>query len=107
MRSHYFVYVVRLSEEVLQHKKFKDSNPNYLAGQPCVYVGMTGKDPDTRFDQHKASVNSNRWVREYGERLMMELVDDLRQPMTYEDAKYQEVDVAIRLREQGFGVWQA
>jgi len=107
MKPHYFVYVVRLSQEVLIQKKFKDSNPNYRAGQPCVYVGMTGKDPDTRFDQHKGGVKSNRWVREYGERLMMELVDDLKQPMTYEDAKYQEVDVAIRLREQGFGVWQA
>jgi predicted GIY-YIG superfamily endonuclease len=107
MTPRYFVYVVLLGQGVLIHKKFKDSNPNYLAGQPCVYVGMTGKDPDTRFDQHKAGVKSNRWVREYGERLMMELVDDLKQPMTYEDAKYQEVDVAIRLREQGFGVWQA
>ena len=107
MTPHYFVYVVLLSQEVLLQKKFKDSNPNYLAGQPCVYVGMTGKDPDMRFDQHMAGVKSNRWVREYGEGLMMELVDDLKQPMTYEDAKYQEVDVAIRLREQGFGVWQA
>jgi hypothetical protein len=39
--------------------------------------------------------------------LMPELVEDLKQPMTYDDAKYLEVDVAIRLRESGYGVWQA
>jgi hypothetical protein len=27
--------------------------------------------------------------------------------MPYEDAKYMEVDLAIRLREAGYGVWQA
>ena len=38
---------------------------------------------------------------------MPELVDDLRQPMSYADAVYMEIDVAIRLRELGYGVWQA
>ena len=28
-------------------------------------------------------------------------------PMPYEDARYMEVDLAIRLRQSGYGVWQA
>jgi hypothetical protein len=60
-----------------------------------------------RFDRHKAGIKANKYVRDYGQRLMSELVDDLQQPMIYEDAKYLEVDVAIRLRELGYGVWQA
>jgi hypothetical protein len=28
-------------------------------------------------------------------------------PMPYADAQFMEVDLAIRLREAGFGVWQA
>ena len=105
--EHYYVYVVLLSDEVLLRKKFLKSNPEYQLGNPCVYVGMTGLDPDTRFDKHKAGVKANAFVKDYGDRLAMELVDDLKQPMTYEDAKYLEVDVAIRFRERGYGVWQA
>lgn len=105
--EHYYVYVVLLSDEVLTRKKFLKSNPEYRNGKPCVYVGMTGLDPDTRFDRHKAGVKANAFVKDFGERLMTELVDHLRQPMTYDDAKYLEVDVAIRLRESGYGVWQA
>jgi hypothetical protein len=68
---------------------------------------MTGLDPDTRFDKHKAGIKANRYARDHGESLMPEVVDDLVQPMSYEDAKYFEVDVAIRLRKMGFAVWQA
>jgi len=43
---------------------------------------MTGLDPDTSFDKHKAGIQANRYVQKYGLRLMPELVDDLKQPMT-------------------------
>jgi len=43
----------------------------------CVYVGMTGLDPDLRFDEHKAGIQANRFVFAYD------------------------------LREAGYGVWQA
>ncbi len=105
-KPHYYVYVVLLNPLVREHAKFLRANTAYCEGLPCVYVGMTGLDPDTRFDKHKAGIKANRYVRDYGERLMPELVDDLRQPMTYDDAAYLEVDVAIRLRAQGLGVWQ-
>ena len=105
-KPHYYVYVVLLNLLVRKHAKFLRANTAYSEGLPCVYVGMTGLDPDTRFDKHKAGIKANRHVRDYGERLMPELVDDLRQPMTYDDAAYLEEDVAIGLRAQGFGVWQ-
>lgn len=106
-RNHYYIYVIRLNKEVVNRKSFMAANPDYVQGQPCVYVGMTGLDPDTRFDKHKAGIKANRFARDYGENLMPEIVDDLVQPMSYEDAKYLEVDTAIRLRKLGFAVWQA
>jgi predicted GIY-YIG superfamily endonuclease len=103
----YFVYVVLLSPEVLRQVKFSKANAAYKVGEPCVYVGMTGLDLDTRFDKHKAGVQANGYVQKYGLRLMPELVDDLKQPMTYKDAQYLEVEVGIKLKERGYGVWQA
>ena len=105
--EHYYVYVVLLSDDVLNQPKFRKANPDCDVQKPCLYVGMTGLDPDTRFDNHKAGHKANKYVQEFGLELMMGHVDDLTQPMSYEDAKYLEVDVAIRLRNQGYAVWQA
>ena len=105
-RHHHNVYVVLLSPRVLQEAKFRRCNPDYDATKPCVYVGMTGLDPDQRFDNHKAGIKANRFVQQYGLRLMTELFEQ-HNPMPYGDAQYMEVDLAIRLREAGYGVWQA
>jgi hypothetical protein len=104
-RHHYSVYVVELAPEVLQHGRFRRANPNYDAVKPCVYVGMTGIDPDVRFDKHKAGIQSNRFVMLYGVRLMPELYE-VYNPMPYAAACEMEVELAIALREQGYGVWQ-
>ena len=106
MRSKHKVYVVELSKEVLDVKKFVNSNPAYVTGMPCVYVGMPGLDPDIRFDNHKAGILSNKYVTRFGIRLMTELFEHLN-PMPYGDAQYMEVDLGIRLRSAGYGVWQA
>ena len=106
MRAKHNVYVVELSKEVLDEKKFLKSNPGSMRGMPCVYVGMTGLDPDVRFDNHKAGIHANKYVTRFGLRLMTELFEHLN-PMPYGDAQYMEVDLGIRLREQGYGVWQA
>jgi predicted GIY-YIG superfamily endonuclease len=105
-RKHYYVYVIELSKDVLYEGRFKKSNPDYIAGKPCVYVGMTGLDPDVRFDKHKAGIQSNRYVREFGLRLLPELYEAYK-PMSYDEARDMEVEVAIDLREGGYGVWQA
>ena len=105
-RKHYHVYVVELSHEVLGNARFMRSNPNYSPGKPCVYVGMTGLDPDVRFDKHRAGIQANRYVQEFGLRLLPKLYE-LYNPLTYEDARSLEVELGIDLREGGFGVWQA
>jgi hypothetical protein len=105
-RNHYSVYVIELSKDVLYEAKFKKCNPGYIAGKPCVYVGMTGLDPDVRFDKHKAGIQSNRYVKQYGLRLWPDLYEAYN-PMAYKAAQDMEVELGIMLREAGFGVWQA
>ena len=105
-RHHYHVYVVELSKDVLHESRFRRANPDYVPDRPCVYVGMTGLDPDLRFDRHKAGIQANRYVQQYGLRLLPELYEFCN-PMPYDGAREMEVELAIGLRESGYGVWQA
>ena len=105
-RNHHHVYVVELSADVLLEARFMRSNPDYQLGKPCVYVGMTGLDPDVRFDKHKAGIQANRYVLRYGLRLLPRLYE-MYNPMPYEAAREMEVELGIGLREAGYGVWQA
>jgi hypothetical protein len=105
-RKHHSVYVIELSKDVLFETKFIKCNPNYMIGKPCVYVGMTGLDPDIRFDKHKAGIQSNRFVKQYGLRLIPDLYEGFN-PMTYDEACKMEIEIGIDLRSAGFGVWQA
>lgn len=105
-RDHHHVYVVLLSERVWNEPAFRRANPDHDILKPCVYVGMTGLDPDLRFDRHMAGVQANRFVLKYGERLMPELYEAYN-PMPYRAAVEMEVELAISLREAGYGVWQA
>ena len=105
-RRHYHVYVIELSKDVLYQGRFRKANPAYVAGKPCVYVGMTGLDPDLRFDKHKAGIQSNRYVRDFGLHLLPHLYQAYN-PMSYDEARDMEVELAIDLREAGYGVWQA
>ena len=103
---HYHVYVIELSRDVLLEAKFRRCNPGYIEGKPCVYVGMTGLDPDVRFDKHKAGIQANRYVQRYGLRLLPDLYEGFN-PMRYPEAVAREVEVGIDLRSAGLGVWQA
>ncbi|MGN6829136.1 hypothetical protein [Paucibacter sp. M5-1] len=103
---HHHVYVVELSDRVWNLASFRRANPDHDICKPCVYVGMTGLDPDLRFDRHKAGVQANRLVRDYGLRLLPELYA-VYNPMPYEAAREMEVELAIGLREAGYAVWQA
>ena len=104
-RHHHNVYVVELSKDVLYEPKFRKANPDYRPGRPCVYVGMTGLRPDERFDKHMAGIRSSKYVRLYGLRLVPELYA-VYNPMPYQAARDMEVELAIALQEQGYGVWQ-
>ena len=105
-RPRYNVYVVELARDVLEVPRFMKANPGYTPGKPCVYVGMTGLDPDVRFDKHKAGIQANRYVQRFGLRLLPDIYDAYN-PMTYDDARAMEVELAIDLRGGGYGVWQA
>ena len=105
-RHRHHVYVVELSDRVWNEPAFRKANPDYALAKPCVYVGMTGLDPDLRFDRHKAGIQANRFVMHYGLRLMTELFE-VYNPMPYEAAREMEVELAIGLRERGYAVWQA
>ena len=105
-RRHHHVYVVELSRAVLQEPRFRKNNPVYVDGKPCVYVGMTGLNPDLRFDKHKAGIQANRFVQQYGLRLLPDLYEGFN-PMSYAEAVEREVEIGIDLRSAGFGVWQA
>lgn len=103
--NHYHVYVVELDPSVLERKKFAERNPDYVAGKPCVYVGMTGLTPQQRFDNHKRGYKANRYVRDYGWELRPDLFPD-GSPFTYREAQSVERDVARELRAIGYAVWQ-
>lgn len=103
---HYHVYVIELSDEVWSVGRFRRANPDWQLGQPFVYVGMTGLDPDVRFDKHKAGIQANVYVQKWGLRLLPQLYS-MYNPMPYEGARDMEVELGIALRELGYGVWQA
>ena len=103
---HHSVYVIELEKSVWLESKFKRANPGYDLTRPCVYVGMTGLSPDLRFDKHNAGIQANRFVRLYGIRLLPQLYECYN-PMPYQAARDMEVELAIGLREEGYGVWQA
>ena len=105
-RNHYHVYVVELSKDVLYESRFMRANPDDVTGKPCVYIGMTGLDPDVRFDKHKAGIQANRYVQRFGLRLLPDLYE-MYNPMPYDAARDMEVELAIDMRESGCGVWQA
>ncbi|MBA2674684.1 hypothetical protein [Ramlibacter sp.] len=103
---HYHVYVVELADAVWSNARFRRANSDYELGKPFVYVGMTGLDPDVRFDKHKAGIQANRFVQEHGLRLRPDLYA-VYNPMPYRAACEMEVELGIALREAGYGVWQA
>lgn len=105
-RHKHHVYVIQLSDRVWNEPRFRKANPDYQLDKPLVYVGMTGLDPDRRFDKHMAGIQANRYVLAYGLRLLPELYE-IYNPMPYHAACEMEVELAIALRESGYGVWQA
>jgi predicted GIY-YIG superfamily endonuclease len=104
-RHRHSVYVVELDPRVLNSARFRRANPDRDILKPCIYVGMTGLEPETRFAKHKAGIRANAFVQRYGVRLLPRLYA-YANPMPYEAAREMEVELAIALRAQGFAVWQ-
>ena len=100
---HHHVYVVLLDPAVLKLKRVLKGNPARDPKKPCVYVGMTGLQPEERFWNHKNGEKSARLVRHYGLRLLPELFVHLN-PMPFEAAAQMEKELAEDLRAQGYTV---
>jgi len=104
-KLHHSVYVIELDEKVTGKKRFRDTNPHYKTGSTCLYVGMTGRSPELRFQQHLEGYKASRSVKNYGISLREEFFARLN-PMSYDDACRKEVALAEALRERGYGVIQ-
>jgi Protein of unknown function (DUF3553) len=103
-RGQHSVYAIELDRAVWKNRVFRGRNPGG-AGGGCLYVGVTGLTPEERFDRHRAGTQSGRFVREFGFRLRLDLVEGfLRLP--YRIAACMEPRLAAWLRAQGFAVWQ-
>ena len=98
------IYVIELDKQVLEKKKFREANPDYVDGSPCVYVGMTSKTPEQRFEQHKSGYRSSRLVKQFGIKLKPRQYQSLN-PMSRNEAAEMEFEKARRLRKKGWGVW--
>lgn len=104
-RLTHHVYVVELDPKVRNISRFARANPDARVDKPCIYVGMTGLTPEARYAKHKTGVRSSRFVRHFGVRLSPEHYERYN-PMTYEEAKALEPELAADLRKRGFAVWQ-
>ena len=65
-----------------------------------LYVGQTSRDPDTRFDQHKAGYKASGAVRRFGVRLLPELFEHLN-PMRGWEALEIEAGLAAEFERMG------
>lgn len=97
------VYVIELDRKVLNKENFVKENPDYVEGQPCVYVGMSVHEPKIRYEQHKCGYKANRFAHQYG---MYVRAKRCRAGLTWKQAVDAEVAVAERLRSKGWAVWQ-
>jgi hypothetical protein len=98
------LYVITLDPEVLWRREFRQENPGYIEGMPCVYVGMTIHEPGDRFQQHKLGYRSSKYPRNYGIELAQELIDGFDGSGLSDEQ--QEAALAEWLRGQGMAVWQ-
>ena len=112
------VYAFYMNKSVLSKKKFQEANPNYKKGKPCVYVGMTGKSIEERYDEHTNPENENfnkgsKWMKNHAvhgfvEALAIDLLshpDISRETLTFGEALQNEKLYAAWLKSQGYGVW--
>jgi len=98
------LYVITLMPEVLERRDFREANPDYLEGMPCLYVGITIHEPGDRFEQHMAGYRSSKYPKHYGVELAQDLLDGFDDTGLAEEER--EPALAGWLRRQGCAVWQ-
>ena len=101
----YFVYVIELEKKVMDIRKFRAKNPNYIKGVDCLYVGQSSRKPYIRLEQHKEGYKANKYAKYYGIKLRPDLYEKYNPIPTRKDAEEIEVMLGKNLRKQGYGVW--
>jgi predicted GIY-YIG superfamily endonuclease len=101
----YTLYVIELDRAVLTIRRFREANPDHRPDKPCVYVGMTGRTAEQRFEQHKRGYKANRFAKKYGIRLRKRLYTHYQDIPTQKQALAAEKRLAERLRKRGYAVW--
>ena len=112
MPTSYCVYVIELSRKVFtENRKFRESNPQFNGVLECLYVGMTSKTPQERFEQHRTGHRNAKGhklsaaiVQKYGRYLRPSLYQEI-PPMSREEALEVEEGLALELRRKGYAVW--
>jgi len=107
------VYVVELSRKVYtDNAKFRVANPQYNGVLECLYVGMTSKTPQERFEQHKSGYRTKKGrkvysniVRKYGMYLRPSLYEHIGQISGRVPALEMEEKLALELRRKRYAVW--
>jgi predicted GIY-YIG superfamily endonuclease len=99
------VYVIELDRAVLGRRRFARANPGHRPGKPCVYVGSTVLTPEERFEQHRAGIGANRYVRAFGVRLRPRTFRNYGPFETRAEAEEAERRLGERLRRKGYAVW--
>ena len=101
----YYVYVIDLKKEILNINKFKDKNPDYIKGKPCVYVGQSIYEPKARFKQHLDGYKANRYAKKFGNFLRKKNTGVKNPYLSRKAVEKAEAETAERLRKRGYGVW--
>lgn len=112
MPTVYTVYVIELARKVYtEERRFREANPQFNGVLECLYVGMTSKTPQERFQQHKIGARSKKGhdlssaiVHKYGRYLRPSLYQHIG-PLSRTEALAVEKGLALELRRKGYAVW--
>jgi predicted GIY-YIG superfamily endonuclease len=95
-----------------ENAKFRMANPQFNGVLECLYVGMTSKTPQERFEQHRTGYRnkkghklSSNIVQKYGRYLRPSLFNHIDPMKTREEALKMEEQLALELRRKRYAVW--
>lgn len=98
-------YAIRLKRSVRKDRRFIAQNPDYDGRGACYYIGTSARDPETRFQQHKAGYKAARIAKKFGVAIEQEHCKRL-STSDSKSARKKEAAYARYLRSKGLGVYQ-
>ena len=107
----YCVYIIELDKAFAVTRKAKKLNPDASSDKPCIYVGMTSKEPKERFKEHINGARNERGplfsrvVFRYGIRLCPRLYQRYNPMSIRKEAETMEKELTKKYRKKGYTVW--